>query len=102
MLTGRESPLETLFPGGSFETAEHLYHHWAVARYFNGIVAAAVRAATRSSRGGIRILEIGAGSGGTTTSVLPHLSSGVDEYVFTDTSEVFLARAREKFARTRS
>ena len=97
VLTGRESPLETLFPGGSFETAEHLYHHWAVARYFNGIVAAAVQAAARTPGTAIRVLEIGAGSGGTTAAVLPLLPSSVDEYVFTDTSEVFLTRAREKF-----
>jgi SAM-dependent methyltransferase/acyl carrier protein len=99
VLTGRESPLETLFPGGSFETAEHLYHHWAVARYFNGIVASAVQAAVQASLSrDVHILEVGAGSGGTTGAVLPRLPLGVAEYVFTDTSEVFLARAQEKFA----
>ena len=101
VLRGASNPLETLFPGGSFETAEFLYQNWALPRYFNGILQSALesmaQAAARDGRT-LRILEVGAGTGSTTASVLPALS-GVDaEYWFTDLSDLFLARAERKFS----
>ena len=41
VLRGRESPLETLFPGGSFELAQALYERSATMRYINALAAAA-------------------------------------------------------------
>jgi SAM-dependent methyltransferase len=101
VLRGASNPLETLFPGGSFETAEFLYQNWALPRYFNGISQSALesmaQAAARDGRS-LRILEVGAGTGSTTASMLPALS-GVDaEYWFTDLSDLFLARAERKFS----
>jgi malonyl CoA-acyl carrier protein transacylase len=101
VLRGASDPLETLFPGGSFETAEFLYQNWALPRYFNGILQSALesmaQAAARDGRS-LRILEVGAGTGSTTASMLPALS-GVDaEYWFTDLSDLFLARAERKFS----
>jgi SAM-dependent methyltransferase len=47
----------------------------------------------------LRVLEIGAGTGGTTAYVLPALPADrVEEYVFTDISRRFLSAAKEKFA----
>jgi acyl transferase domain-containing protein/SAM-dependent methyltransferase len=99
VVAGRESPLETLFPGGSFETAEYLYQTWALPRYFNGIVRAAFDAVarTRSLETPLHVLEIGAGTGGTTASLLPVLPAHRTVYWYTDVSDVFLARARAKF-----
>jgi SAM-dependent methyltransferase len=51
-----------------------------------------------SSAGMVNILEIGAGTGGTTTAVLPGLPAERTAYWFTDVSDFFLARARRKFA----
>jgi len=48
-----------------------------------------------SKQRSIRILEIGAGTGGTTAHLLPHLQNV--EYVFTDVSPLFLAKAQERF-----
>jgi SAM-dependent methyltransferase/acyl carrier protein len=101
VLRGASNPLETLFPGGSFETAEFLYQNWALPRYFNGILQSTLesmaQAAARDGRS-LRILEVGAGTGSTTASMLPALS-GVDaEYWFTDLSDLFLARAERKFS----
>jgi acyl transferase domain-containing protein/SAM-dependent methyltransferase len=97
VLTGRESPLETLFPGGSFEEAEALYQYSCVSRYMNGIVRAVVEAASRARPAGLAVLEIGAGTGGTTSALLPALPAERTRYVFTDLSDLFLARAQEKF-----
>jgi ubiquinone/menaquinone biosynthesis C-methylase UbiE len=53
---------------------------------------------------GIRILEIGAGTGGTTFHVLERLrnedgTSKAQNYVFTDISPGFLAKAAERFSK---
>jgi malonyl CoA-acyl carrier protein transacylase len=98
VVTGKESALETLFPGGSFEVAEALYQASPAASYVNEIAAAVVGAAAAALAGGekLRVLELGAGTGGTTSALLPALLPERTEYVFTDVSEVFLARARTK------
>jgi acyl transferase domain-containing protein len=99
IVTGRESPLETLFPGGSFATTENLYQHWAVARYFNNIVGAAVEAIGQATADRtLRVIEIGAGTGSTSSFVLPILPDDRSLYHFTDVSDLFLNRACTKFA----
>src|SRR5690606_24227649 len=45
VLTGEESPLETLFPGGDYTTGDFLYNDWTLPRYFNQIVARAAATA---------------------------------------------------------
>ena len=99
VLAGRKSALETLFPDGSFALAEGLYESSVEARYFNPIVASALRAIAQAlgKRRNVRILELGGGTGGTTSAVLPLLPSRQVEYWFTDVSELFLSRARRKF-----
>ena len=47
-------------------------------------------------RAGVRVLEIGGGTGGTTGGLVARLG-GRGEYVFTDVSPVFLAEARARF-----
>ena len=99
VLRGSESALATLFPDGSYETVDYLYSQWAVARYFNAIVrAAAVAAAQARPTRQLRVLEVGAGTGGTTAALLPALAADHTSYTFTDVSEFFLARAAERFA----
>ena len=99
VLRGRKSPLETLFPRGSFELAEGLYQRSLSMRYFNDIVAAALGALAETTPAGqrLRIVEIGAGTGGTTASVLPILPADRTQYVFTDISDVFLDHGRDRF-----
>ncbi len=98
VLTGAESPLETLFPGGNYSTVDFLYHDWSLPRYFNNIIAKTVVAAADHQQGKqLRILEIGAGTGGTSATVLPALAKHDVNYIFTDLSEFFLARAQERF-----
>ena len=45
----------------------------------------------------LRVLEIGAGTGGTTSYLLPHLPAERTDYLFTDISPLFLAQAEETF-----
>jgi acyl transferase domain-containing protein/SAM-dependent methyltransferase len=99
VLTGKENPLETLFPGGSYETAEGIYQEWPVQRYFNQIIAAVVQSIMGCSPNGktFRIIEVGAGTGGTTSFILPVLPRHRTSYFFTDTSEFFFNHAEEKF-----
>jgi 3-oxoacyl-(acyl-carrier-protein) synthase/SAM-dependent methyltransferase/acyl carrier protein len=100
VLTGRKSALETLFPDGSFSLAENLYENNIEAKYLNPIVGTALRAASRQlgKRRAVRMLEIGGGTGGTTSAVLPMLRDENVDYWFTDVSDLFLNRARRKFS----
>jgi acyl transferase domain-containing protein/acyl carrier protein len=100
VLRGRQEPLPLLFPGGKADEVEHLYQRAAPARAMNGLVAEVFRRVVAAMPPGrtLRVLEVGAGTGGTTAAVLPVLPAGRADYVFTDVSPLFLARARAKFA----
>ena len=99
ILSGEESALNFLFPGGSFELADELYCRAAQSRYFNGIVRAVVEAFVAGTPQGppVRILEVGGGTGGTTTAILTGLPADRIQYHFTDVSDFFVARAEERF-----
>lgn len=95
-----EVPLQALlFAGGENDTADGAYRDNAVNRYLNAAAAAAVRdEARRVPEGGIlRVLEIGAGVGGTTGDVLARLAGAPVDYLFTDVSRYFLDTGRERF-----
>ena len=100
IVTGRESALESLFPGGSFDLATALYERSATMRYINGLAAAAFDAVGRAIPAGgvLRVLEIGAGTGGTSSSLLRVVPADRTDYLFTDVSDAFLERARTRFA----
>lgn len=46
----------------------------------------------------MRVLEIGAGTGGSTATALRHLNSNVENYTFTDISPAFFSVAQTRFA----
>jgi acyl transferase domain-containing protein len=100
-LRGERDPLQLLFPGGSLDTAERLYRDSPTARVFNGLqaeITAAIAASWAQGRV-LRILEVGAGTGGTTAHVLPRLRGCLVEYTFTDVGALFVERARERWGR---
>jgi SAM-dependent methyltransferase len=97
VLRGTVSALDTLFPAGSFELGAELYTNAPSARYTNGIVRSVVESVASGSREGVRILEVGAGTGGTTTVVLPALAPDRSTYCFTDMSQLFLSKAQANF-----
>lgn len=100
VLQGRLDPLQLLFPGSSLTTAEKLYQASPFALAYNGLVQMAVAAALKHLPTGnkLRVLEIGGGTGGTTSYVLPKLPADQTEYTFTDVSPLFTAKAAQKFS----
>ncbi|MGK7875122.1 MAG: SDR family NAD(P)-dependent oxidoreductase [Xenococcaceae cyanobacterium] len=99
VLQGKWDPLQLLFPEGDFSAITAVYQDSPFAKLMNGLVQQAVTAAVERLPLGrkLRILEIGAGTGGTTNYILPHLNPQQTEYVFTDVGYVFLERAKSKF-----
>jgi acyl transferase domain-containing protein/SAM-dependent methyltransferase len=98
-LRGEGNVLHLLFPDGSLAAAEHMYQKSPANRTYNLLLTEAVVAVSKGLRDSpIRILEIGAGTGGSTSYVLPAVSGMQVEYVFTDVAQIFLNNARRKFA----
>jgi len=95
VLRGEVEPLTLLFPEGDLSDLTQLYERSPGARVMNALVQRAVVAAIAQAQRPIRILEIGAGTGGTTAHLLPQLQNV--EYVFTDVSPLFLSKAQERF-----
>ena len=100
ILGGRKDPRQVMFPGGNPDAVESIYQDTPQSRYYNGIMARSLKAladALPMDRA-LSILEIGAGTGGTTSALLPVLPAGRTRYVYTDVSPLFTARARDRFA----
>jgi SAM-dependent methyltransferase len=99
VLCGQEDPLMALFPSGDSSLVARFYQETREARVMNDLVAQAVQQIVNAHTGkeALRILEIGAGTGGTTRFVLPHLPAHQCEYTFTDVGRSFLKRAQESF-----
>ncbi|QQC93134.1 beta-ketoacyl synthase N-terminal-like domain-containing protein [Streptomyces alfalfae] len=103
VLTGRKKAHEVLFPGGSFDAVEAVYHSDGDT---NGLVAGLVARYVRARRerdpgAAVSVLEIGAGTGGTTAKVLPALdgTDGGLSYVYTDISRGFTQYGRNQYGK---
>ena len=99
VLQGTVDVLKFIFPDGSLRQAETFYQDSISFRFYNTILGEVVKETIseipRNSE--IRILEVGGGTGGLTSYVLPHLPSEGTEYVYSDVSPLFLSQAKEKF-----
>jgi len=97
-LRGEVDPLNLLFPGGSTETAEKIYSKSPGPRVFNQLAAEVIREEVNSRlEGSVRVMEVGAGTGGTTTYVVPVLPWDRTEYTYTDVSSMLKTHAAKKF-----
>jgi acyl transferase domain-containing protein/NADPH:quinone reductase-like Zn-dependent oxidoreductase/SAM-dependent methyltransferase/acyl carrier protein len=98
VLRGVVDPLELIFPEKS-GTAENLYDNAPTSRLYNSLLGRAVAdlVANLPDRRTLGIIEIGAGTGGTTSHLLAHLPAERVSYTFTDMSNVFLSRAEQRF-----
>ena len=97
VLRGRSDPLELLFSGTP--GAADLYREGQTGRAANRLVANTVRAAASGLPEGrrLRVLEVGAGTGGTTAAVLGGLPAERTDYDFTDISPGFFTDAERRF-----
>ena len=98
VLRGEADPLTLLFSSGE-PTAADLYLKAPVARAANRLLADAVAALLAGMPAGrrLRVIEVGAGTGSATASVLPGLPDGAYDYVYTDISAGFFAEAESRF-----
>jgi amino acid adenylation domain-containing protein/non-ribosomal peptide synthase protein (TIGR01720 family) len=99
LLRGECHAAEILAPGGDWSATVGLYRDSAIAKATNRIVGNAVAAAIAPvpANRNIRLLEIGAGTGGTTAFILPALAARDVDYDFTDLSPLFVNKARAAF-----
>ncbi|WP_324609004.1 SDR family NAD(P)-dependent oxidoreductase [Streptomyces sp. NRRL F-5650] len=105
VVTGAESHMDVLFPGGSMDLVVGVYRANAVSDRCNRIVADSVRrlveqrlAEDPAARP--RILEVGAGTGSTSEPVLAALAPYADRvtYTYTDVTSAFVRHGRKRFA----
>ena len=99
VLRGSDDPLNVLFGDDAQGLAERMYERSPVAAFYNDLLKRSLERLLANWPGDrpIRVLELGAGTGGTTAHVLPLFTAHRAEYVFTDVSPLFLAQAKEKF-----
>ncbi len=99
VLRGEVDPLHILFPAGSVAPVENIYQDSPFFQAMNTLVADAFSAALPpvTANAKLRVIEIGAGTGGATAYVLPRLA-GRAEYTLTDVSSLFLNHTARKFA----
>jgi acyl transferase domain-containing protein/enoyl-CoA hydratase/carnithine racemase/aryl carrier-like protein/SAM-dependent methyltransferase len=104
ILTGAVPATDVMFPESSMHLVEGIYKHNLIADHFNLVLGESLRAefAAKTARGerDLRLLEIGAGTGGTTAALLPMLrgfGDRIGEYCYTDLSKAFLLHAEENY-----
>ncbi|MEV6074719.1 SDR family NAD(P)-dependent oxidoreductase [Streptomyces sp. NPDC052069] len=105
ILTGRTRPTDILFPRGSVTLVEGTYRNNRVADMYNRAMsdaaASVVAERLRLDPGArLRILEIGAGTGGTSVGMFAALrpyQQHIETYVYTDLSKAFLNHARTEY-----
>ncbi|MEP7246225.1 MAG: methyltransferase, partial [Gammaproteobacteria bacterium] len=99
VLRGICEPLGLLFPDGESAEMAELYRDSPAFGSLNALVPSAISALVESlpTHRRLRILELGAGTGGTTAHVLPQLDAARTEYFVTDVGAFFLNHARDSF-----
>jgi acyl transferase domain-containing protein/acyl carrier protein/SAM-dependent methyltransferase len=105
VLTGSERMTDVLFPDSSMALVEGVYKNNPVSDYFNGALADVVVAYVeerlrKDATARIRILEIGAGTGGTSALLFERLKpyqAHMEEYCYTDLSRAFLWHAEKSY-----
>jgi acyl transferase domain-containing protein/acyl carrier protein/2-polyprenyl-3-methyl-5-hydroxy-6-metoxy-1,4-benzoquinol methylase len=105
IITGKLQATSVMFPGGSMDYVSGIYKGNAQSDYFNdlltGIIKNSVAASIPYLKPGekIRILEVGAGTGGTSQFVFRALEPYKEHlfYLYTDLSHSFLHYAEQQF-----
>jgi NADPH:quinone reductase-like Zn-dependent oxidoreductase/NAD(P)-dependent dehydrogenase (short-subunit alcohol dehydrogenase family)/SAM-dependent methyltransferase/malonyl CoA-acyl carrier protein transacylase/acyl carrier protein len=100
ILRAEKDAVQVLFSGIGAELLDQFYGDGLFTSQWLAAITAAVSAAARSlpEGRGLRILEIGAGTGGLASQVLPFLERGLHSYTFSDVSAAFFSGAEQKLA----
>ncbi|MFW0789326.1 nocobactin polyketide synthase NbtC [Gordonia sp. CPCC 205333] len=101
LVQDRKQLQEILFADGGTAAADAAYRDNLISSYLNRGARAAVAdlvGTLQQQRRPVRIMELGAGVGGTTNDVAAGLVGMSVDYFFTDLSDFFLASARKHFA----
>lgn len=99
VLIGKLDPLILLFPAEGDVGAEQLYRDSPLARIVNRLLGETVKAAigTLPDNRTLRVLEVGAGTGGATGAILPVFPGDKTQYSFTDVSAAFFEKSSLRF-----
>jgi len=99
VLQGKSDPLQLIFPEGNISLATQLYQNSPPAQVMNHLLQqiCAIALETIPNQEPVQLLEIGAGTGGSTAYLLPDLAQRSAQYTFTDVSPLFLLNAQKKF-----
>jgi acyl transferase domain-containing protein/NADPH:quinone reductase-like Zn-dependent oxidoreductase/SAM-dependent methyltransferase/acyl carrier protein len=100
ILRGEKDAVQVLFAGTSAELLDQFYGEGLYTSHWLAAIAAAVQEAARHlpEGRGLRILEVGAGTGGLTAHVLPLIDRELHSYTFSDVSAAFFSGAMQKLA----
>ena len=100
ILRGEKDAVQVLFAGAGGELLDQFYGDGLLTSHWLAAITAAVREAAHAlpEGRGLRILEVGAGTGGLSAQVLPALERGLHSYTFTDVSAAFFSGAHQKLA----
>ncbi|MGV3531995.1 MAG: beta-ketoacyl synthase N-terminal-like domain-containing protein, partial [Chthoniobacteraceae bacterium] len=100
ILRGEKDAVQVLFAGAGADLLDQFYGDGLYTSHWLAAIAAAVQEAARNlpEGRGLRILEVGAGTGGLSSYLLPLLERGLHSYTFTDVSAAFFPGAMQKLA----
>lgn len=99
ILTGAVKATDIMFPNSSMDLVGPIYRGNAGIDYFNQIIAENVSDFIKKRDDNIRILEIGAGTGGTSTIVLEQIAKYSERisYMYTDISKAFIQHGKQEY-----
>nr|WP_185923356.1 SDR family NAD(P)-dependent oxidoreductase [Lysinibacillus sp. SDF0063] len=105
IITGKIPATDVIFPQASMALTEGIYKNNLAADYFNEVIADLVvdyvqERKRQDASVRIRILEIGAGTGGTSAMVFRKLKpyqANIEEYCYTDLSRAFFMHAEKEY-----
>lgn len=104
IIQGRVAATDLLFPGSSMELVEGIYKENALSDYFNAVTARFIEEYVKQRveedpKARVRIIEAGAGTGGTSAALFGKLKpfAANIEYCYTDLSRAFLLFGQEQY-----
>ncbi|UCH94144.1 MAG: SDR family NAD(P)-dependent oxidoreductase [Candidatus Aminicenantes bacterium] len=105
VLSAQVNHMEVMFPRGSLHLVENVYKGNEMSDLFNQLTARVVQAyinlrLQKNPADRIRVLEVGAGTGGTSASVLKALQEYKENihYIYSDLSKKFVQHGEQTFA----